>query len=178
MGDPYEDFPEDSAEELDAKKILKIASDCKDYGNKAFKAGNLNVAIEKYQKGLRYLNEEPELENETPETKKELDALRFSLNNNSALLSLKLESWDEAVRSATAALAVTGIKDADRAKALYRRGFANVRTKDEESAVKDLTEALRLAPNDSLISNELNSVKSKAAARAAKEKAAYKKFFS
>lgn len=35
MGDPYEDFPDDVNEQLDAKKILKIATDCKDYGNKA-----------------------------------------------------------------------------------------------------------------------------------------------
>lgn len=178
MGDPYEDFPEDCTEELDAKKILKIATDSKDYGNKAFKAGNLAVGLEKYQKGLRYLNEEPDLENETPEFKKELGALRFSLNNNSALLSLKLEAWEDAVRSATAALEAPSVNDADRAKALYRRGFASVRLKDEESAVKDLTEAQSLAPNDSKIASELNSVKAKATARAAKEKAAYKKFFS
>jgi peptidyl-prolyl isomerase D len=178
MGDPYEDFPEDCNEQLDAQKILKIATECKDYGNKAFKAGNLSVGLEKYQKGLRYINEEPDLEKEPAETKKELDALRFSLNNNSALLSLKLESWDETVRSASSALDVAGVKDADRAKAYYRRGYANVRLKDEETAVKDLTEALRLAPGDSLIANELNSVKGRATARAAKEKAAYKKFFS
>jgi peptidyl-prolyl isomerase D len=150
MGDPYEDFPEDCNEQLDAQKILKIATECKDYGNKAFKAGNLSVGLEKYQKGLRYINEEPDLEKEPAETKKELDALRFSLNNNSALLSLKLESWDETVRSASSALDVAGVKDADRAKAYYRRGYANVRLKDEETAVKDLTEALRLAPGDSL----------------------------
>jgi peptidyl-prolyl isomerase D len=177
MGDPYEDFPEDCNEELDAKKILKIASECKDYGNKAFKAGNVPVGLEKYQKGLRYLNEEPELDKETPETIKELSALRFSLHNNSALLNTKLEAWDDAVLSATAALEVKDIKDTDRAKAYYRRGFASVRLKDEESALKDLNEAQALAPNDSAILNELNSVKSKAAARAAKEKAAYKKFF-
>ncbi|KAI9163028.1 cyclophilin type peptidyl-prolyl cis-trans isomerase/CLD [Paramyrothecium foliicola] len=178
MGDPYEDFPEDCTEELDAKKILKIATESKEYGNKAFKAGNLTVGLEKYQKGLRYLNEEPDLEKESDETKKELGALRFSLNNNSALLSLKLEAWEDAVRSATAALEAPSISDSDRAKALYRRGFASVRLKDEESAVKDLTEAQTLAPNDSKIASELNGVKSKAAARAAKEKAAYKKFFS
>lgn len=177
MGDPYEDFPEDCNEELDAKKILKIAAECKDYGNKAFKAGNLSVGLDKYQKGLRYLNEEPDLDNEPPETKTELDALRFSLNNNSALLSIKLEAWDDAQRSASSALAVPGIKDADRAKALYRRGFASVRTKDEEAALKDLEAAHKLVPEDGVVAHELQSVKAKAAARIAKEKAAYKKFF-
>ncbi|GJN67874.1 peptidyl-prolyl cis-trans isomerase [Purpureocillium lilacinum] len=178
MGDPYEDFPDDVNEQLDAKKILKIATDCKDYGNKAFKAGNLSLGLTKYEKGLRYLNEDPDLDDEPPTTKQSLDAVRFSLNSNSALLSIKLESWDDAVRFGTSALAVAGTADADRAKAFYRRGFAYVRIKDEEAAIKDLEEAHRLAPSDALVSNELAAVKAKAAARAAKEKAAYKKFFS
>ncbi|OLN85581.1 Peptidyl-prolyl cis-trans isomerase D [Colletotrichum chlorophyti] len=177
MGDTYEDFPEDCASPPDAQQVLKIATDCKDYGNKAFKAGDFNLGLEKYQKALRYLNEEPDLENESEATKSELQALRFSLNNNSSLLNIKLESWEDAAKSATFALEVPGIKDADRAKALYRRGFANVRLKDEESAIKDLEEAHKLVPEDKLVLSELNAVKAKATARAAKEKAAYKKFF-
>lgn len=180
-GDPYEDFPDDFPAEqqpLPAAKILEVATACKDFGNKAFKAGDLQLGLEKYEKGLRYLNEDPDLDDEPPATKASLDALRFSLNNNSALLSMKLESWAECARSASSALAAaTGVKDADRAKALYRRGVANVRLKDEEAAIKDLEEAQTLAPNDGLIVTELNAVKAKATARAAKEKAAYKKFF-
>jgi len=179
LGDPYEDFPEDNEQgSLDAQKILTIATACKDYGNKAFKANNYAIGVSKYEKGIRYLNEEPELDNEPPETKTKLDSLRYSLNSNSALLSSKLEAWEDAVRFATAALAVSGITEKERAKALFRRGFASVRLKDEESAVKDLEEAHKLIPEDPAVTNELASVKSKAAARAAKEKAAYKKFFS
>lgn len=177
MGDTYEDFPEDVSEKLDAKQILKIASDCKDFGNKAFKAGNLSVGLDKYQKGLRYLNEDPELDDEPPSTKQELDALRFSLNNNSALINVKLEAWDDAIRTATNALEVAGVKDADRAKALYRRGFASARIREEDSAIKDLDEAHKLVPNDAVVASELKIVKAKVAARSAKEKAAYKKFF-
>ena len=177
MGDPYEDFPEDCSEELNAQKVLKIAGECKEYGNKAFKAGNISLGLDKYQKGLRYLNEDPDLDNEPPTTKQEIDALRITLNSNSALLNIKLEAWDDAIRAADSALSVDGIKDADRVKALFRRGSAYVRTKEEEAAVKDLEEAHKLAPSDAAILNELNNVKSKAAARTAKEKAAYKKFF-
>lgn len=177
MGDPFEDFPEDSTDTLDAPTVLKIASACKDYGNKAFKAGNFSVGLDKYQKGLRYINEEPELEGQPETLKLELESLRFSLNNNSALLNIKLEAWDDAVRSATSALEVAGVKDKDRAKALYRRGYSNVRLKDEEAALRDLNEANTLTPGDSAITNELGALKTKAAARAAKEKAAYKKFF-
>ncbi|KAI1501478.1 cyclophilin-like domain-containing protein [Biscogniauxia marginata] len=178
-GDPYEDFPEDetSQQPLDAVKILKIASDCKDYGNKAFKSGDVLLGLEKYQKGLRYLNEEPDLKDAPEGAAAKLDALRFTLNCNSALLNLKLESWEDAERSATSALAVRGISDAEKGKALYRRGVALVKLKDEDSAIAALEEARKLVPGDVAISKELDTVKKQAAARLAKEKAAYKKFF-
>lgn len=178
LGDPHEDFPEDCSEPLDAARVLGVATDCKDFGNKAFKAGDLALGLDKYEKGLRFLDEDPDLDDQPPATKPALDALRFYLNSNAALLSIKLDAWDDAVRYASKALAVAGTSDADRAKAYYRRGFAHVRVKDEEAALGDLYEAHRLAPADAVVANELAAVKAKAAARAAKEKAAYKKFFS
>ncbi|KAI0144151.1 cyclophilin-like domain-containing protein [Hypoxylon sp. NC0597] len=181
-GDQYEDFPEDdeSFQPLTASRVLKIAADCKDFGNAAFKAGDVLAGLEKYQKGLRYLNEEPDLTDEEAGAgvQAKLDALRFTLNCNSALLNLKLEAWDEAQRSASAALAVSGISDAEKAKALYRKGVALVHLKDEDAALEALEEAKKLAPGDAAVAKELDAVKKQAAARKAKEKAAYKKFFS
>lgn len=186
LGDSYEDYPEDCATPPEAKEILAIATACKDFGNRAFKAGDYAVGIEKYQKGLRYLNEEPELdalpEPERAPFQAQLDALRFSLNNNTALLNIKLEAWDEALRAADSAVAAAekksaSVKDADRAKALYRRGIAYLRLKDEEKALVDLIAANKLVPSDGVIQNELNAVRQRETARAAKEKAAFKKFF-
>ncbi|KAH6842578.1 cyclophilin-like domain-containing protein [Chaetomium sp. MPI-CAGE-AT-0009] len=180
-GDEYEDFPEDQTtgdEVLSASKILKIATDCKEFGNKAFKGGDISVALDKYQKGLRYLNEDPDLDNEPAETKEKMDALRLSLNSNAALMNLKLGSWDETVRAAESALAVPKISDKDKAKVLYRRGFAQVRLKDEDAALESLEQAKKLAPEDAAINAELSTLKKAAAARLAKEKAAYSKFFS
>lgn len=70
-----------------------------------------------------------------------------------------------------------GVKDADKAKALYRRGHALLRLKNEDAAVEALTQASKLAPGDAAITKELSEVKKNMAARIAKEKAAYKKFF-
>ncbi|KAH6874705.1 cyclophilin-like domain-containing protein, partial [Thelonectria olida] len=176
-GDPYEDFPEDNAEKLDAQAILKIALDCKEYGNKAFKDKKLALAVDKYQKGLRYLNEDPTLEGQPDTLKAELLAIRFSLNNNAALMNLKLESWDDAVRYGSSAIDVKNVKDTDRAKAYWRRGIAYRSRKDEDLAIRDLEAAHKLAPADPLIISDLTALKTKAATRAAKEKAAYKKYF-
>jgi len=179
-GDTYEDFPEDAkqeGQEFSAAEIVEIASKIKDYGNAAFKAGDLSLGLDKYQKGLRYLNEDPELKDASDDTKKQLASLRFTLNSNSALLSNKLKSYDEAAKSATFALEVPGISDSDRAKALYRRAIAEVGLKDEEAALKDLEEAIKLVPGDGAVTKELAAVKKAAADRARKEKAAYSKFF-
>lgn len=176
-GDPYEDYPEDQVGEVSASQIVKIVTDLKGFGNTAFKAGDLDLGLEKYQKGLRYLNEDPSLDGEPPETKKALDALRVTLNSNSALLSNKLKAYEDAVRFATSALDVAGIADAEKAKALYRRAIAELALKDEESALRDLQEASKLAPNDAAVVKELAQVKKATADRAKKEKAAYSKAF-
>ena len=60
-GDPYEDFPEDAKtgdKEFTASETIKIVTEVKEFGNAAFKAGNFSLGLEKYQKGLRYLNED------------------------------------------------------------------------------------------------------------------------
>ena len=149
----------------------------KEFGNKAFKTGNLSLGLEKYQKGIRYLNEDPSLDGEPPETKKELDGLRFILNSNSALLANKQKSHDEALRFATSALDVPGITDAEKAKALFRRGQAEIGLKDEDAALKDLEEANKLVAGDAAVVKELAAVKKTAADRAKKEKALYSKAF-
>lgn len=178
FGDEYEDFPEDETEQpLSAATILKVASDCKEFGNKAFKAGDFTAALDKYQKGLRYVDE-LDSDAEPADTKPKTDALRVTLNSNAALMNLKLEAWTECVRAADGALAMESIEAKEKAKALYRKGFALVRLKDEDSAQAALEEAKRLAPDDKAIVNELAAVRQAAAARLAKEKAAYKKFFS
>lgn len=177
-GDPYEDFPEDQGGDLRGPEILKIAKELKEYGNKAFKAGDLNLALDKYQKGLRYLNEYPETLDEDPvELGQQLTAIRFSLHSNSALLQIKVKAFNDALKSASNAIELENIPDADRAKAYYRKALANGGLKDDDQAVEDLEEALKLAPSDAAIKKELGIVKKKRADQEKKEKAAYKRFF-
>ena len=177
-GDVYEDFPEDQGEDLKGPEIVEIATNLKDYGNKAFKNIDLDLALEKYQKGLRYLNEYPEAQpGDPPEIAKEMTHLRFTLHSNAALLQIKLKSFADAKSSAENALELDEVPNKDRAKASYRKALALLGLKDEEEAVKNLETAQKLAPGDVAISKELGAAKKKAAEHAKKEKAAYKKFF-
>lgn len=179
-GDPYEDFPEDAGIDLtDAVALLKIASELKDLGNKAFKSDNKSLALLKYQKGLRYLQEltEPEESDNSQAILHQQASLKFTLHANSALLQNKLGQYEGAQSSATSALEQSGLSDGDKAKALYRRAVARNARRDEEEALKDLEQASKLAPGDKAILEQLAVVKKKLSERKAKEKAAYKKFF-
>ena len=181
-GDPYEDYPDDEKgadeEELSGDRILKIATDLKGYGNTAFKGKKLALALEKYQKGLRYLHEYPEKkENDSPDLESNLDQLKITLHSNSAQCQVKMEQYQAAHKSASAALDMPKVSDADKGKLYYRRATASVGLKNEEEAIGDLEMALKSVPGDPNAQNELRRLKVKAAEADKKEKAAFKKFF-
>jgi peptidyl-prolyl isomerase D len=180
-GDPYEDYPEDqksASDEWQGTEIVKIATSLKDLGNTAFKAGNLQLGIAKYQKGLRYLQEYPTpLDTDPAELGPQLNALKIILYSNSALLQNKIGHYTEAADNATKALEIEGISDKDKAKAYFRRAQARVGKKNEEDAVKDLEEAQKFAPGDAAILKELEGIKKKVKERREKEKKAYKNAF-
>jgi peptidyl-prolyl isomerase D len=179
-GDPYEDYPEDQGEDIPGPEILKIASALKEFGTKAFKSGDNRVALAKYQKAIRYLNEYPEANEGDPETLgADLKSTKFALYSNSALMQIKLSDWQGADKSATSALELKAEKvtDDQKAKAYYRRGLARAAKKNEDDAIADYEAALKLAPNDGAVKKELADIKKKAADRIKKEKAAYAKAF-
>ncbi|KAL4881081.1 peptidyl-prolyl cis-trans isomerase D [Aspergillus karnatakaensis] len=182
-GDPYEDFPDDhQGEQLSAPVCFKIASELKNFGNTAFKSGNSNLGLEKYQKGLRYLNEFPDPdENDPKDLDPQMKSLRFTLHSNSSLLANKLGQFKNAKTWATYALEVAdaaNAKDADKAKVHYRRAVAHSGLKEEDDALKDLEQASTLAPSDAAITAETARVKKAIKAREAQEKATARKFFS
>ena len=182
LGDPYEDFPDDEKkgeDDLPATQILKIATDLKGYGNAAFKNKELALAVDKYQKGLRYVREYPErLEGDPENIMTELNKLRVSMHLNSAQCYNLMGHYSDTVNSTSSALSIDGISDTDKAKACYRRAIAKAGSKDEEAAVKDLEQALKFAPGDAAATAELSKMKKKAEEREKKEKSQYKKFFS
>ena len=171
--------PSSQGEEIPGPEILKIATSLKDLGSKAFKGGDVRLALAKYQKGIRYLNEYPEAnDNDPPTLGADLKALKVTLYNNSALMQNKLQDYEGAIKSCTNAIEAPGISDDAKAKAYYRRGTAYAARKNEDGAIADLEAAQKLAPNDAAISKDLAAFKKKALERVKKEKAAYAKYFS
>ena len=180
-GDPYEDFPDDQGEDLKGEQYYKIAADLKDFGNKAFKSGDVETGIEKYQKALRYLNEYPATNESDPDDlQAKLDALRFTLHSNSTLLANQAKRYSEAEKWGGFALDCMpkDTKDQDKAKVYFRRGVARIELKDLDSAIKDLEEAAKLSPTDAGIKNKLAATKGQLQKSIQKEKDSMKKFFS
>lgn len=180
-GDSYEDFPDDQlkpGEEWKGSEIADIASKIKDLGNTAFKKGELELGLSKYQKALRYLHEYPTpLENDPPTLGEQLAKLKVSLHTNSSLLQVKLHKYRDAYESADKALAVTPITDAEKGKAMFRRAMAAKGSKDDEGALESLEAAAMILPGDASIKTELAAVKKAAADRKSKERKAYSKAF-
>lgn len=174
----YEDFPADEDPEMSGEKILEVASKIKDYGNAAFKSGNLDLGIEKYQKAIRYLTEHPvKEENDTDELWNSLQQLRFTCHSNAALLQNKQKQYRDAEESATKALNLE-LGGKDEAKARYRRATARLALKDDEGALEDLKIAEKLVPEDAAIQQHLDLTKKRIAEKKEREKQKLKKFFS
>ncbi|KAI7833678.1 peptidyl-prolyl cis-trans isomerase D [Kickxella alabastrina] len=155
---PLDGVPEDP-EDYD----IPEEADDEGEGNDAFKKGDLDTAITKYTKGLRYLREIPIFDEE-----------------NDPRISCARTKFAEAVNDCTIILEYTDkeITDKDRTKALYRRGAARRQIKAFEKAREDLIEAKKLDSQDKAISNELALVEKAIQEREKREKQMYSKLFS
>ncbi|CAA7266288.1 unnamed protein product [Cyclocybe aegerita] len=183
--DPYEDYPADEDRDTENPEVaLQIAKDVREVGNKLFKEGKVEAALEKYQKSIRYLDIHPVLpEDAPPELRDSYDALLAPLLLNSALAAIRSQPKSTAnamiaVGNATRALDKLQLNDADKAKALYRRSLAHLYLADEEKAEQDLTQAAELVPGDAAIAAELGKIKQRKKEQREKEKKQFKKLFS
>lgn len=184
-GDPFEDYPEDEDRDTDQPEIaLEIAQAVREVGNKLFKEGKTEAALEKYQKSLRYLDIHPVLPDGSSETlQNSYNALLAPLLLNSALAAVRAQPQSSskanvAITNTTRALDKLELNSADKAKALYRRALARRTLKEEDDAEKDLVEASHLVPDDKAIAGELAKVKQHRKEQREKEKKAFKKLFS
>ncbi|KAJ3043236.1 peptidyl-prolyl cis-trans isomerase cpr6 [Rhizophlyctis rosea] len=189
-GDPYEEYPEDLPSEKEPDELLKISGEIKVFGNDLFKKGDYAAASEKYAKAIRYLDAlhpAPEdLAELTIEQKTTYFSTKVSSLLNRSMSLLKTQTWSEAAESANRVLSLAStlssnselaVTPTDRCKALFRRGQARSKIHEQEAAVEDLKEALKISPEDKLIQRELAVVQKGIKDRQEKEKRAYAKMF-
>lgn len=175
-GDSLEEFPDDYEGDKSETAIFKIASDLKGIANKQFAQQNLDTAVAKWQKALRYLMEYPvpnDDSKESPDFWKEYNALRYSIYANLALVALKQNKPQEAIRNANIVIEASNSTELEKQKAYYRLGCAQGLLKNFEESEK----ALAKAGNDPAISKKLAEIRQKKKDYKKRQQKAYAKMF-
>ncbi|XP_026692057.2 RNA polymerase II-associated protein 3 [Ciona intestinalis] len=119
------------------KKKLEFSIKAKEEGNKYFKAGKYEDAVNSYTKSMEY------------------DPTNAVFPANRAMAYLKLQKFIETEADCTLSLSL----DPAYTKAYLRRGSARVAMGKVGSAVKDFNDALKLEPNNNQALKELESIK-------------------
>ncbi|XP_046853166.1 peptidyl-prolyl cis-trans isomerase D-like [Xenia sp. Carnegie-2017] len=189
-GDVYSDYPEESNIDFsNFNEVADVAEVIKKIGNEQFKLGNYEIALKKYLKAQRYMDQidsdvsstdEEEEKKNTNESANEENVKRHKsivmpCYLNSAACYLKLKNNEEAVNSCSE---VIENFDESNVKALFRRGQAYTSLRNFDKAMADLQNAAKLAPADKGIRNALVKVKSQIKDQKEREKQMYSKMFS
>ncbi|CAE6458028.1 unnamed protein product [Rhizoctonia solani] len=181
-GDKYEDYPEDDDSDVqnNPQTALSIAREIKEVGTRLHKEGKLDLALEKYQKAIRYLDVHPVPPQGSPPTLQgEFTTLLTPLLLNSALAAIKVQKPSVALSATTRALGLKPeIAASDKGKAYYRRALAHSLHHDEDEAEADLKLALEIVPGDEAVKNELAKLQLRKKEKREKEKKAFKGLFS
>ena len=164
--------------QMKSNEKVEEADKCKNEGNRAFTSGDLHGAIDEYKAGWKYIeyfnDDEANMYDPLSDTSKTLlQTLRVTLQSNMAMVYLKLENYREAMKAADTALKY----DPNHAKSLFRRGTARSHIGMFEEAKSDLLQAVKLAPSDAAIRNELERVKQVIQAGKEREKKAFSGIF-
>jgi peptidyl-prolyl isomerase D len=137
--------------------------------------------VKKYNKAIRYLNDQTPSEEDEEERKKlpAFYALKATCYLNRAACRLKQEQGHQVVQDCSFVLDMSVLSEKDRVKALYRRGCALHLLKEDDDALRDLEAAAKseLGANDAGIKKELTSVRKSLAIKKEKEKRMYSKMF-
>lgn len=192
-GDIYEDFPGDMMNNPEPLELLDVAVAVKALGNTAFKQGNLQLALKKYSKTLRYLDAvhpAPEDVDElTMDQKKAIVQTRASTLLNTSMCELKLERFAGSVESSDRVLHLAktlstrkdelaqAVTSSELTKAYFRKSMGLKGLKDLDKALESAKMASQLSPEDKLISREVVVIQKAIQDREAKEKAIYSRMF-
>jgi len=126
-------------------------------------------ALEKYDKSIRYLEEEFP----SDEEKAKLESNKSVCTLNRVACLLKLSRDEEAIKDCT-----TILEKQKNPKAYFRRAQAFIARGNLEEAKNDLVEASKLAPDDKGIVAELQKIKQKLVEIDKKQQKMYRNMFS
>jgi peptidyl-prolyl isomerase D len=168
-GDVDADFPQDAHPPLSDSEKVEAAERVRQLGNQAFGKGEYQLAVDKYEKALRYLSAAIPTSAMVASIKDKL----LACHNNSAQCFIKMDKYSDARAAATRALDI----DPHNAKARFRRGVALAGMHDYDEAAADLKKCLEQDPNNADVAAKLQQVQEAQNARKKKLAAGYAKMF-
>lgn len=155
---------------LPKKRRMEIVMKNKAEANELFSGGNFKFAAARYTKALSHCAKFVDL---SPDDQDEVNGVKLSLNLNLALMYIKLEKPEQALRVCNDALAI----DETSTKALYRRASVFYEKKDWEGAYEDVEKAIAAAPDDKAIIKLKERIEAQKKRQKAKEKKMAQKMF-
>lgn len=182
-GDVFEEYPDDDLH-FDKENLKEAFTACctiKESGTLLFKKGEKKLAFFKYRKCLYYLNEFLPAEDQDAALFKEYLLLKKKVFLNISLTALQMSDWDKCILYSDYLLELEPtsiVTDQERAKALYRKGVANMNLRIHIKSRESLQAALKLCPGDVAISKAIEKVDEHLAKKKEKEKSQYSRFFS
>ncbi|KAH9620845.1 hypothetical protein KSS87_011827 [Heliosperma pusillum] len=173
-GDTFPDWPADLDQlPLHLSWWTHAVDSVKSLGNQHFKKQHYKMALRKYSKALRYLDECWEKDGVDQDKSTALRKIKSQIFTNSSACKLKLGDLKGALLDTEFAM-----RDGDdNVKALFRQGQAHMALNDIDAAVESFQRALELEPSDAGIKRELAAAKKKIADRRNQERKAYSKMF-
>jgi tetratricopeptide (TPR) repeat protein len=115
--------------------------------------GNTHIKNEEYTKALEAYDRA--IDNLRPHSGADVNTLKVQLMSNAALCHLKQKNYKKALDVTEEALKV----DEKAVKPLYRRGLAHENMGDLPKALRDVTDASLLSPDDKAITSELTRLR-------------------
>ncbi|XP_070803334.1 RNA polymerase II-associated protein 3 isoform X3 [Pituophis catenifer annectens] len=133
------EITEDELKQLEEEQLKQKAMAEKDLGNRYFKEGKYEIAIECYTRGIA------------------ADGTNALLPANRAMAYLKVQKYEEAEEDCTRAV----LFDSSYSKAFARRGTARAALGKLKEAMQDFKSVLKLEPGNKQAMNEITKLKNK-----------------
>ena len=143
--------------DMSAAEKISAAEARKNAGNELFKAGRLERACKKYERGQEFVDYDHGF---SDDEKKQAKAVKLALYSNQVAVKLKQADHAAAAKLATKALEL----DASSVKLLFRRAQANVALDFWDEAEADLKRAEELEPDNKDVKAEMARLKRKVTA--------------
>ncbi|XP_065206394.1 peptidyl-prolyl cis-trans isomerase D [Planococcus citri] len=153
--DIYPLWPQDwdiDKDNLDKTRLLQVLTDIRNSGNEFFKKKSFSLAGVKYRKALEYMKCFKSVVDQDTDA---FSSIKLICLLNSSAVKLKMKDYKACIDICDEVLKC----DENNAKAIYRKGKANVALNNHDLGLQYLKQARRLEPYNKDIINEIREVK-------------------